>query len=370
MSAVLPGGGDRHAATGDRQAAAPGPWRLAARRLRRHRTGMAAALVVLAYLLMIVASALGWIASDWDRQLAASFAPPSWLAGTSTGAARSAANTANPLPGTALRGGGSGVAAAVAVPGVTDPIADWMAQARERAATRAEPAAVPHDAGLLLGADRWGRSVALKLVKGAETSVLVGLAAALLATLIGSLLGALAGYLGGWVDALVDWLYGVFTAIPYLLLVFAIAAVLRQRGATTVVLILGITGWTPVYRLVRAEYLRQQGRDYVLAARALGVSHLRRMFVHILPNAAHVVLVQLSQGVVNFIKAEVILSFLGFGVPVDVVSWGSMLGEAASELVLGKWWQMAAAGTAMAVLVTAFAMFTDALRDVLDPRLH
>ena len=91
--------------------------------------------------------------------------------------------------------------------------------------------------------------------------------------------------------------------------------------------------------------------------------------VFFFPNISHVVLVQLSIYAVGFIKAEVILSFLGFGVPVDVVSWGSMLNEAQNELILGKWWQLAAAGTFMAVLVTAFSLFTDALRDALDPKL-
>jgi len=93
------------------------------------------------------------------------------------------------------------------------------------------------------------------------------------------------------------------------------------------------------------------------------------MFVHILPNVSHVILVQLSLHVVLFIKSEVILSFLGFGVGVDTVSWGSMLNEAQNELILGKWWQLAAATVAMAVLVTAFSLLTDALRDALDPRL-
>jgi peptide/nickel transport system permease protein len=93
------------------------------------------------------------------------------------------------------------------------------------------------------------------------------------------------------------------------------------------------------------------------------------MFSHIFPNVSHVALVQLSILVVGFIKAEVILSFLGFGVPVGTVSWGSMLNEAQNELILGKWWQLAAAAGAMALLVTAFSLFTDALRDALDPKL-
>jgi len=143
----------------------------------------------------------------------------------------------------------------------------------------------------------------------------------------------------------------------------------QQKGILSIILILGLTGWTGVFRLVRAEYMKHTAREYVLAAKAIGVSNLRRMFVHIFPNVSHIALVQMSILVVAFIKSEVILSFLGFGVPIGVVSWGSMLNEAQSELILGKWWQLAAASIAMAILVTAFSMFTDALRDALDPKL-
>ena len=208
-----------------------------------------------------------------------------------------------------------------------------------------------------------------KAIKGTETSLLVGLVAAALAVLLGTVLGAQAGYYGGRADDFFNWLYSVFTSIPYLLLVLAIAAVLNQKGTLTVILILGLTGWTGTFRLVRAEYMKHKVREYVLAADAIGASHARRMVAHILPNVSHVILVQLSLHVVLFIKSEVILSFLGFGVGVDTVSWGSMLNESATELLLGKWWQLAAATAAMAVLVTAFSLFTDALRDALDPRL-
>src|SRR5215468_8614161 len=195
-------------------------------------------------------------------------------------------------------------------------------------------------ATLPLGGDKWGRDVLKKTIKGSETSIFVGLAAAVVATFLGTVFGAAAGYYGRWVDDFFNWFYSVFTAIPYLLLILAVAAVLKHKG-----------------------------REYVQAADAIGASNARRMFVHILPNVSHVVLVQLSILTVGFIKAEVILSFLGFGVPVDVVSWGSMLNEAQNELILGKWWQLVAATVAMATLVTAFSLFTDALRDALDPKL-
>jgi peptide/nickel transport system permease protein len=253
--------------------------------------------------------------------------------------------------------------------GIPDPLAKELAEIRAELSGAVVPGGEARAKTLPMGGDKWGRDVLKKAIKGSETSLVVGLAAAALATLLGTLAGALAGYSGGWVDDFFNWLYSVFTSIPYLLLVLAVAAVLGQKGVLTVVLILGLTGWTGIFRLVRAEYLKQRAREYVLAADAIGASHARRMFVHILPNVGHIVLVQLSLHVVLFIKSEVILSFLGFGVGVDTVSWGSMLAEAPSELVLGMWWQIAAATLAMALAVTAFSLFTDAARDALDPRL-
>jgi len=162
----------------------------------------------------------------------------------------------------------------------------------------------------------------------------------------------------------------VFTAVPDILLIFAFAAVFG-RGIGTVVLILGLTGWAGVYRQVRAEFIKHRSREYVRAAEAIGASAGSRMFRHILPNVSHVILVRLSLLVVGFIKAEVILSYLGLGVPIgDKVSWGTMLAEAQSELILGYWWQLAAATLFMAVFVTAFSLMADAWRDALDPKLR
>lgn len=341
---------------------------IAWQRLCRDQRGLFSLGVVAVFLIIILASALGLIAQDWDTQYALSFAPPSWLGASQEEFQDDAARVPPVQPE-------SPSAEKPQMYGLHDPLAPVLDQ------LHAQNETIPHSnqaerapgsaraPTLLLGGDKWGRSVALKVIKGAETSVLVGLASALLATAIGTLLGAFAGYWGGWIDALLEWLYGVFTAIPYLLLVFAIAAVLQQKGVFTIILILGLTGWTGVYRLIRAEYLKHKVREYVRAAEAIGASHSRRIFVHILPNVSHVILVQLSQQVVNFIKAEVILSFLGFGVPVDVVSWGSILNETPNELILGYGWQLITCGLAMATLVTAFAMLTDALRDALDPRL-
>ena len=174
------------------------------------------------------------------------------------------------------------------------------------------------------------------------------------------MLGALGGFFGGKVGDFLEWLYNVFTSIPDILLIFAFAAVLRPRHRHASRSSSALTGWTGIYRQVRAEFIKHSTRDYVRAAEAIGASTASRMFRHILPNVSHVILVRLSLLVVGFIKSEVILSYLGLGVGVDEVSWGTMLSEAQSELILGYWWQLVAATVFMAVFVTAFSLMTDA----------
>jgi ABC-type dipeptide/oligopeptide/nickel transport system permease subunit len=329
------------------------PWWLAWTRFHRDRVGLASLVVVIFYLALVAGAGTGVVARDWSKEVGVSYASPSFVKRT--------VETAR-VEDKAQRPGQNADEL-----GIPDPLAPVLEELRRSLADQSAQAA--RATSLPLGADKWGRDVLQKTIKGTETSLLVGFASAMLAVVIGTLLGAFAGYYGGRADDLLNWLYNVFTSIPYLLLILAVAAVLGHKGSLTVILILGLTGWTGIFRLVRAEYLKHKVRDYVRAADALGASHLRRMFVHILPNVSHVVLVQLSLHVVLFIKSEVVLSFLGFGVGVDTVSWGSMLAESQTELLLGNWWQLAAATAAMALLVTAFSLFTDALRDALDPRL-
>jgi len=368
-------------------AVSPGLWALAWKRLRADGVAMVSLAIVAVFLVMMVLSGTGLIAKDWAKEVGVNYAPPTFAGpaepaagATSAPAATSASDKPTELPIedpladalAAIRN--EGAAAPKAPEGsvaedskTVDPLAEVMADIRSKAVENV--AAEARAPTLPLGGDKWGRDVLKKVIKGSEKSIFVGLAAACVATLLGTVFGALAGYYGKWLDDFFNWFYSVFTAIPYLLLILAVAAVLQQKGTFTIVLILGLTGWTGTFRLIRGEYLKHKGREYVQAADAIGASNARRMFVHIFPNISHVVLVQLSIYTVAFIKSEVILSFLGFGVPVDVVSWGSMLNEAQNELILGKWWQLAAAGTFMAVLVTAFSLFTDALRDALDPKL-
>jgi ABC-type dipeptide/oligopeptide/nickel transport system permease subunit len=325
----------------------PGLWTLAWRRLRVDRVAMAALAVVLAFLLMLALSLGGLVAADWEREVGVNYAPPGFVGASAATASAQGASVVLP-------------------PNPFDPLAADIAALGKTGAVVAPEA---KRTTLPFGADKWGHDIVKKTIKGGQTSIVVGLGAALLAVALGTLFGALAGFYGGLVDDLFNWFYSIFTSIPSILMILTVAAVLQQKGVATIVLILGLTGWTGPFRLIRAEYIKHKGREYVLAAHAIGASNWQKMFSHIFPNVSHVALVQLSILVVGFIKAEVILSFLGFGVPVGTVSWGSMLNEAQNELILGKWWQLVAAATAMALLVTAFSLLTDALRDALDPKL-
>jgi peptide/nickel transport system permease protein len=329
-----------------------GVWHAAWRRFKTDRVGLVSAAIVLAFLVLILASWLGLVAKNWQNEVGVANAPPTFL---------------GPRPPEAI-----GTIEVPKGPNVdlsaVDPLAPRYQEWDEAAAKYKTTETVKAET-LPLGGDRLGRDVLDKAIKGTEISVFVGVLAAVLATGIGTVLGAFSGFFGRKVGDFLEWLYNVFESIPGILLIFAFAAVFG-RGILTVVLILGLTGWTGLYRQVRAEFIKHGAREYVRSAEAIGASTWSRMFKHILPNISHVILVRMSLLVVGFIKAEVILSYLGLGVGVEDVSWGTMLAEAQSELILGYWWQLAAATLFMAVFVTAFSLLADAVRDALDPKLR
>jgi peptide/nickel transport system permease protein len=334
---------------------ADGVWRSAWRRFRRDAVGVVSLAIVAAYALLIACTGSGLVANHWQDEVGVPDARPSFLGAASPERAGVA------LPAAAA------ASAEIDISDV-DPLAPRYREWEERAA-KDHAQARPLAQTLPFGGDRLGRDVLSKALKGTQISVSVGLLAAVVATLVGASLGALAGFFGGRIGDLVEWIYNVLTAVPEILLFFAFAAVFG-RGISTLVLIMGLTGWTGQYRQVRAEFLKHARREYVLAAEAIGAGSGARMFRHILPNVSHVILARMSLLVVNFIKAEVILSYLGLGVKTSQVSWGTMLAESQSELILGHWWQLAAATIAMAVFVTAFSLMAEAWRDALDPRLR
>lgn len=330
-----------------------GVWYAGWRRLRKDRLGMVSLAIVLLFVVMIALTATGIVAKDWQREVGVPSAPPTFLGPAKAASAAStvAAPTGPPVDISAV-----------------DPLAPRYQEWAERAA-KYKTVEHPKAATLPFGGDRVGRDVLAKAMRGTQTSVFVGLLGAIVATVIGTILGALGGFFGGKIGDFLEWLYSVFTSIPDILLILSFA-VIFGRGIGSVAMILALVGWTGLYRQVRAEFIKHSTRDYVRSAEAIGASTSSRMFRHILPNVSHVILVRMSLLVVGFIKFEVILSYLGLGVGVDDVSWGTMLAEAQSELILGYWWQLAAATAFMAVFVTAFSLMTDALRDALDPKLR
>ncbi len=365
-----------------------GLWTLTWQRLKADRLAMFSLGIVVLFLAMLLLSVSGFVASDWSKEVGTYYAPPVFMGeqldhktvppspSLITEKQMETIPPENPVDPLKdilrnLRKSLPQNTHATYDYGIDDPLKEELDDIRAKQSAQATLPSSQDDRQktLLFGADKWGHDIIKKTIKGSETSILVGLISALVATVLGTLLGAFAGYFGGRVDDFLNWFYNIFTSIPYLLLILAVAAVLQSKGVLTIILILGLTGWTGVFRLVRAEYMKHKEREYVLAASTIGASNWRKMFIHIFPNVSHISLVQMSILSVGFIKSEVILSFLGFGVPVGVVSWGSMLNEAQNELILGKWWQLVAVTATMAVLVTALSLFTDGLRDALDPKL-
>ena len=221
---------------------------------------------------------------------------------------------------------------------------------------------------LLLGSDNLGRDVALRVVQGARIAFHVGVMTSLIAIPLGVVLGLFGGYFGGKVDSAVVWLCATVASMPGLLFILAISLVAGQ-GLAGIYLGIGLTTWVGVCRTIRAEVIKHRDRTYVQAARVLGYSHLRIMFRHILPNVAHLILIQFSIRFPSAVATEVLISFLGIGVQ-DEPSWGVMINNARMRLWQGVWWEMTSVTVAIFVLVLVFNHLADALRDALDPALR
>jgi ABC-type dipeptide/oligopeptide/nickel transport system permease subunit len=218
------------------------------------------------------------------------------------------------------------------------------------------------------GTDILGRNVLSRGIHGIYLALSVGFTSSIISIPIGVSLGALAGYFGGKIDDVITWFYTTLDSIPYILLLIALSFVLGP-GLTNMYIAIGMTTWVTLCRLIRGEFLKHKNREYVLAAEALGASHTRRIFKHILPNVFHIILIQFSLQFVFAIKTEVILSYLGLGAPPGSPSWGLMIDDAKQELARGIWWGITCASLLMFGLILAFNLFNDALRDALDPKL-
>ncbi|MCC7257666.1 MAG: ABC transporter permease [Gammaproteobacteria bacterium] len=212
-----------------------------------------------------------------------------------------------------------------------------------------------------------GQDIFQRGLYSTATAFEVGLVVAVLVVVLGGLLGATSGFLAGsWVDEIVLWTMGVVDAVPFYLMVAAIAFALADYPYAMHVAMIS-TFWTTTGRFVRGEVIKLRGLEFVEAARALGVGQAAIVLRHVLPNTLHILLVQMTLCFVDAIKAEVVLSFLGLGVK-DGMSWGLMISESTLEFLAGHFNNLVAASLLMFGLVYAFNMFADALQDALDPK--
>jgi len=227
----------------------------------------------------------------------------------------------------------------------------------------------PPGAPFPLGTDLLGRDLLSRILYGGRVSLLVGVGAELAAALLGTLVGLLAGYHGGRLDAVLMRATDVVMAFPSLVLAIGIIAVFQAPGLDKVILVLVLLGWTTIARVVRGEVRALREREFVLAARALGVHDAALVRRHLLPNLVAPLLVAATVGVAGNIVAEAGLSFLGLGAQPPTISWGGMLAEGHAFLTTSPWVAVFP-GLALVLAVLGVNLLGDGLRDVFDPRLR
>ena len=229
--------------------------------------------------------------------------------------------------------------------------------------------------GYLLGTDNRGRDILTRIIHGGKMTMTIGAVAVIVSTIIAIIVGCLSGYFGGWVDMLLMRVTEVFGAIPFLPFALILSAILAGTNISEdtrifmIMVILGLLSWTGLARMIRGQVLAEREKEFVIAAKAMGVKESRIAFKHILPNVISVILVSLTLDFAGCMLTESSLSYLGFGVKLPQPTWGNMLNGCNNELVIGTfWWRWLFPALFLLITTICINIVGDSLRDVLDPK--
>ncbi|HDQ05792.1 MAG TPA: ABC transporter permease [Candidatus Bathyarchaeota archaeon] len=250
---------------------------------------------------------------------------------------------------------------------VISMIAPWIAPYDPSAINLNEVLAAP-SGNHIFGTDQLGRDIFSRMIWGSRISLKVGFIATGISILIGAILGALAGYYGRWVDAIIMRFVDIMLCFPSFFLILAVIAIL-EPSIWNIMIVIGLTSWMGITRLVRADFISLKERDFVQAAKVIGASDFRIIFSQILPNAMASVLVAATLGVAGAILTESALSFLGIGVQPPTPSWGNIL-TAGKDNIDIAWWLSLYPGLAILITVLGYNLLGEGIRDSLDPRLR